>query len=74
MTDVSGNFAAPIAHAIEDVPARTGINRSKIFKAIRDGDLSARKIGHSTIIEDAELRRWISSLRKRGYERSSFPR
>jgi hypothetical protein len=65
MTDAPEN-SNPIAYAIEDVPDRTGINRCKIFKAIRDKELRARKIGRSTIIEHNELRRWIASLPTRG--------
>jgi hypothetical protein len=60
-----------ISHAIEDVPERTGINRSKIFAAIKDGHLTARKIGRSTIIEDGELRRWINTLPFRGRQPAS---
>jgi excisionase family DNA binding protein len=74
--DKLGNRVAPfndpnrgtdhISHAIEDVPERTGINRSKIYAAIKNGHLTARKIGRSTIIEDGELRRWITTLPSRG--------
>jgi hypothetical protein len=60
-----------ISHAIEDVPERTGINRCKVFAAIKNGHLTARKIGRSTIIEDGELRRWIGALPAKGRQPST---
>ena len=40
----------------------TGTKRTRIFKAIKDGELIARKCGGATLIEVSELRRWIQSL------------
>jgi len=42
------------------------VSRTRIFEAIRDGTLTARKAGKSTVIEIDELRRWIRSLPMRG--------
>jgi len=42
------------------------VSRTRIFEAIRDGALIARKAGKSTVIELDELRRWIRSLPTRG--------
>jgi hypothetical protein len=56
---------APIAVAIEDAPRIVGVSRTRIFEAIRNSELSARKAGRSTIIEVDELKRWVSSLPKR---------
>lgn len=53
---------APIAVAIENVPAIVGVSRTRIFEAVRNSELSARKAGRSTIIEVDELRRWVKSL------------
>jgi hypothetical protein len=51
-------------------PARaaelSGRTRTRIFDAIRDGELSARKDGKATLIEIDELRRWIQSMPKCG--------
>ena len=44
----------------------TGVSRTKIFEAIRDGELTARKSGKTTIIEPSELQRWVRSLPVRG--------
>jgi hypothetical protein len=40
----------------------TDTSRTRIFQAIRDGELTVRKAGKSTIIEIDELRRWVRSL------------
>jgi hypothetical protein len=58
----------PIAYPIELIPSISGINRGKIFDAIKRKELMARKVGRSTVIEAAELRRWIQSLPIRGRE------
>ena len=40
-----------------------GVGRSRIFQAIRDGELVARKAGaRTTLIEVEAARRWIRSL------------
>jgi excisionase family DNA binding protein len=52
----------PIAVSIENAPQIVGVSRTRIFEAIRNGDLSARKAGRSTIIETDELKRWVRSL------------
>ncbi len=51
-----------ISYAIEEVPTVTGIPRTKIYEAVRDGRLTARKNGRSTIIEHAELMRYVQAL------------
>lgn len=56
----------PIAYTPEQAAAATGRSRSRIFKAIKDGELTARKDGKATILEDAELRRWVHALRPIG--------
>jgi hypothetical protein len=55
-----------IAVAIEDAPRAVGVSRRRIFQAIRDKEIAARKAGRSTIIEIDELRRWVKSLPTKG--------
>lgn len=43
-------------------PAVAGVSRTRIFAAIRNGEMIARKAGRQTIIEADELQRWIRSL------------
>jgi hypothetical protein len=56
----------PIAYPIETVPEITGIPRTKIFEAVRAKNLTARKVGRSTIIERVELERFIKALPIKG--------
>jgi hypothetical protein len=44
----------------------TGFSRTRIFNAIRCGDLTARKDGKATVIETTELTRWVRSMATRG--------
>jgi excisionase family DNA binding protein len=62
MTDTSHSIAYPI----EDVPEIVGVPRTKVFQAIREQKLSARKVGRSTIITHDALMDWINSLPVRG--------
>jgi hypothetical protein len=58
----------PLAYPIEDVPAKTGLKRSKVYDAIRKKKLMARKAGRSTIIEHPELVRYLKTLPTKGRE------
>jgi excisionase family DNA binding protein len=51
-----------IALTPEEAALSTGISRTRIFEAIRNGKLLARGNGKSTIIELDELSRWVHSL------------
>jgi excisionase family DNA binding protein len=50
----------------DEAATAAGVSRTRIFEAIRDGTLTARKAGKSTIIEPDELQRWVRSLPTRG--------
>jgi hypothetical protein len=56
----------PLAYAIEDAPAVTGIPRTKIFEAVRNKQLMVRKVGRTTIVEHPELLRFLMSLPAKG--------
>jgi hypothetical protein len=58
----------PIAHTPEGAAVATGRSRTRIYKAIKDKELTARKDGKATIIEDSELRRWVQTFQKIGRE------
>jgi hypothetical protein len=50
----------------DEAAASTGFSRTRIFQAIRDEELTARKDGKATVIETGELLRWLRSLPTRG--------
>jgi excisionase family DNA binding protein len=50
----------------DEAAASTGFSRTRIFQAIRDQELTARKDGKATVIETTELLRWLRSLPIRG--------
>jgi hypothetical protein len=58
----------PLALPIEHAPQAVGVARTRIFEAIANNELTARKAGKATIIELIELRRWVQSLPTRGRE------
>ncbi len=53
---------APLARSPEETARLAGCGRTAIFAAIRDGELTAHKIGRRTVILDADLRAWLSRL------------
>ena len=55
-----------ISFTPEQAASATGFSRTRIFNAIRDAELTAHKDGKATVIEVAELQRWIRSLPTRG--------
>ena len=61
----------PIAYSPNGAAVAAGRSRTRIFKAIRDRELIARKDGRATLIEAAELRRWVQSLPTIGRERAT---
>jgi excisionase family DNA binding protein len=48
--------------SISEACAFAGIGRTKIYEAITDGSLKARKCGKRTLILRDELRRFLNSL------------
>jgi excisionase family DNA binding protein len=50
------------ALSISEVCAATAIGRTKIYQAINDGSLKARKFGKRTLILRDDLRRFLTSL------------
>ena len=55
-----------IAMKPNEAAEATGFSRTRIFNAIRDGEITAHKDGKATIIEVAEIVRWVRSLPTRG--------
>lgn len=53
---------APISYTPAQAATVTGRSRSRIFKAIKNEELTARKDGKATLLEDDELRRWVRSF------------
>jgi len=56
----------PISVEIEKAPELTGASRTRVFQAVREKHLTVRKAGKQSLVELAELRRWVRSLPTRG--------
>jgi len=55
-----------LSHAIESLPAKTGLGRTFIFGEIRLGRLKAVKAGRRTLVRDQDLRAYLEALPVRG--------
>ena len=55
-----------LSYTPDEAAETTGVSRTRIFMAIRDAELTARKAGKSTLIEADELQRWLRSLPIKG--------
>jgi excisionase family DNA binding protein len=64
--NVTGRAVPRLGFSPDEAALSAGVSRTKIFEAIRDGALTARKSGKATIIEPSELQRWVRSLPTRG--------
>jgi excisionase family DNA binding protein len=51
-----------ISYTPDQAALVTGRSRSRIFKAIKRNELTARKDGKATLLEADELRRWVRAL------------
>lgn len=51
-----------LAYTIDETVKLSGIGRSYIFKAMREGKLPARKSGRRNIILYADLKKYLESL------------
>jgi excisionase family DNA binding protein len=59
---VPAGLGANISYDPVQAAVVTGRSRSRIFKAIKDKELTARKDGRATLIEAEELRRWVQAM------------
>ena len=61
-----GSRALPRISLTPEEAASTGFSVRRVFQAIKDQKLTARKSGKATVIEFAELSRWVGTLPTRG--------
>lgn len=52
----------PIALTIAEVCAASRIGRTRVYEAIRTGELPARKHGRRTLVLSEDVRRWLEAL------------
>jgi hypothetical protein len=64
-------FAGQISYSPAQAAIATGRSRSRIFKALKDGELVAKKDGRATLIEAAELVRWVDAMPADGRTKKS---
>jgi len=55
-----------LAYPIEEAADAVGVSRTRLFEAIRNQELTARKAGRATIVEVVALLAWLRSLPTRG--------
>ena len=65
-SDQAADSLPRLAVTIDDAPKVVGVKRTRIFEAVRSREITIRKAGRSSIIEVAELQRWINSLPTKG--------
>jgi excisionase family DNA binding protein len=66
MEHPTGHVFPRLGFSPDEAAESAGVSRTRIFEAIRDGTLTARKAGKQTLIEPDELRRWVRQLPVRG--------
>lgn len=53
-----------VSYSIPQAVDATGLSRSTLYEALKNGQLVARKCGARTVIEETELRRFVNALPK----------
>lgn len=53
---------AALARGPDQSARVAGCGRTKIYEAIKTGELRAKKLGRRTIVLDSDLRNWLASL------------
>ena len=61
----------PLAYPPSEAGKAIGRTRTRIFQAIKNKELTARKDGKATLIERSELARWLSTLPTVGREQAA---
>ena len=61
-------MTVPLAYTVAEAGQAVGVSRTRIFDAIKNKELTARKAGKATLIEVGELQKWLRSLPTRGAE------
>lgn len=61
-SEAAAKFGGGIAFTPDVAAIVTGRSRTRIFLAIKNGELIAKKDGGATIIESDQLRSWISAM------------
>ena len=51
-----------MAFSVDEAAMRAGLGRDRIYTAIRNGDLVARKYGRRTLITSEALQRFLNGL------------
>lgn len=51
-----------LAYSVSEASKMSGIGRTNLYEAIKDGDLKIRKRGHRTIIRHEDLKAFIDAL------------
>lgn len=57
----TGMTLEPLTVRVAMAVKLTGISRSRIYELIQSGDLPVKKVGRSTLIPFAELKRFIAA-------------
>jgi excisionase family DNA binding protein len=52
----------PLTHRIDRVVQLTGASRTKVYEALKRGELQAVKFGRSTLVLDSSVRNWLANL------------
>ena len=53
---------APLSYSIPDALAATGLRRTRLYQAIKDGALRTKKLGNRTVILRDDLQAFLSNL------------
>jgi excisionase family DNA binding protein len=59
---MAGPANEKLAYSVDETAVRAGVGRDKIYSAIREGHLAARKLGRRTLILQDDLDKFLRAL------------
>jgi excisionase family DNA binding protein len=55
-----------LAYPIDEAAKVVGVSRDRLYQAVRDNELTARKAGRATLVLRSDLEAWLQLLPTRG--------
>ena len=66
MTDAQNRELPRFSYSLDEAAIVTGLSRTRLFQAVRDGRLTVRKDGKSTLVLAEDLSAYLKSLPVKG--------
>jgi excisionase family DNA binding protein len=60
----ASDHLTPVAYTIKDAIKITGMNRTRLYAELKNGSLTAKKVGRTTLISRESIEAWFENLQE----------